>query len=49
MPKWNEFIPQEIEYDFENDELSYHNLTIEEAVQCFYRKNTIRIITGWEV
>jgi hypothetical protein len=24
MPKWNQFIPDEIEYDFENDKLRVH-------------------------
>lgn len=83
MPKWNEFIPQEIEYDYENNELDAHCVNIEEAIQCFYnkyeirrnkkykdrykllgttdsgrslslifqlkQKNTVRIITGWEI
>ncbi len=42
MPKWNEFIPKEIEYDFEKDKLSAHNVDIEEAAQCFYNKFEIR-------
>lgn len=42
MPKWNEFFPSEIEYDFENDKLHSHRITLNEAVQCFYNEFTIR-------
>jgi len=42
MPKWNEFFPSEIEYDFENDKLYFHRITLNEAVQCFYNEFTIR-------
>jgi uncharacterized DUF497 family protein len=42
MTKWNEFVPEEIEYDFENDKLQKHGLTIDESVQCFYNPYTIR-------
>ncbi len=42
MPKWNEFVPSTIEYDFDNDELSFHGIDVNEAVQCFYNEYTIR-------
>lgn len=42
MPKWNEFIPKQIEYDLEKDKLKNHHVTIEEAVQCFYNNYSIR-------
>lgn len=42
MPKWNEFVPEEIEYDFENDELHGHYVTIEEAVQCFRNRYSVQ-------
>lgn len=42
MPKWNEFIPSTVEYDFENDELSYHRIEMIEAMQCFYNEYSIR-------
>ena len=41
MPKWNEFIPDEIEYDFEKDKLYYHRISIDEAAQCFYNRYQI--------
>ncbi len=42
MPKWNEFLPAEIEYDFEKDKLHVHGVSIEEAAQCFYNDYEIR-------
>lgn len=42
MPKWETFIPNEFEYDFENDKLAVHQLSIDEAIQCFYRKYAVR-------
>jgi uncharacterized DUF497 family protein len=41
MTKWNEFLPKDFEYDFENDELNNHYLTFDEACQCFYNRYTI--------
>jgi len=32
---WIDFEPSDFEYDFENDELAAHRITIEEAVQVF--------------
>ena len=42
MPKWNEFIPSGFEYDYEGDELYAHRITIEEAIQCFHNRFTVR-------
>ncbi len=39
--KWNEFTPDIIEYDHDNDELYAHHVTLDEAVQCFYSEFTI--------
>ena len=42
MPNWKEFIPAEIEYDFERDKLHAHHITIEEACQCFFNPYEVR-------
>jgi len=42
MPKWNSFVPSEFEYDFDNNKLYNHNLSIDEAIQCFSREYKIR-------
>lgn len=42
MVKWQGFIPQDYEYDFENDKLARHHVTFEEAVECFYSYSQIR-------
>ena len=36
MTSWDKFIPSGFEYDFENDKLAAHSLTIEEAMECFF-------------
>lgn len=35
MVNWNRFYPTDVEYDFVNDKLSVHNVSFEEAVECF--------------
>ena len=35
MVKWDDFEPSDFEYDFDNDELSRHRITFEEAIQVF--------------
>ncbi len=40
--KWSEFIPSEFEYDWENDKLSEHNVTFDEAVETFFNDYRIR-------
>ena len=39
---WSKFEPTDFEYDFENDKLSAHRITFEEAVECFYNEYDIR-------
>jgi hypothetical protein len=48
MPRWNEFKPKGFEYDFENDELYAHSITIEEAIQCFNHNglNSSKLASG---
>jgi uncharacterized DUF497 family protein len=41
MPDWNEFKPRGFEYDFENDELHAHRISVDEAVQCFDNRQAI--------
>ena len=41
MPNWNEFKPKEFEYDYENDELYAHGISVKEAVQCFDNRKVI--------
>jgi uncharacterized DUF497 family protein len=36
--KWDDFEPSDFEYDFDNDELSRHRVTFEEAIQVFENK-----------
>jgi uncharacterized DUF497 family protein len=40
--RWNNFIPSDIEYDFETDKLAAHNITFDEAVECFFSDFKIR-------
>ncbi len=40
--KWSEFIPSEFDYDWENDKLSHHNITFEEAIEAFFNDYQIR-------
>ncbi len=42
MVDWNRFSPQDFEYDFDNDKLSAHRVTFEEAVECFFSDFEIR-------
>ena len=42
MPRWSHFIPTDFEYDFENDKLSVHRITFEEATECFFSNFQIR-------
>lgn len=36
MVRWNDFLPSDIEYDFEHDKLAFHHVMFEEAVECFF-------------
>ena len=42
MINWNRFNPKDFEYDFENDKLSIHRITFEEAVECFFSDFEVR-------
>lgn len=42
MPNWKRFIPADFEYDFEADKLGAHNVTFEEAVECFFSEFEVR-------
>jgi uncharacterized DUF497 family protein len=42
MVKWHEFIPSDFEYDFERDKLAAHQVTFEEAVECFFSEFEVR-------
>jgi uncharacterized DUF497 family protein len=42
MVNWNRFVPRDFEYDFERDELGFHQVTFEEAVECFFSDFEIR-------
>ncbi len=42
MVNWNRFFPKDFEYDFENDKLSVHHVSYEEAVECFFSDFEIR-------
>jgi uncharacterized DUF497 family protein len=42
MVRWSSFTPSNFEYDFENDKLAAHNVTFEEAVECFFCDCEIR-------
>lgn len=42
MVNWHRFVPADFEYDFENDKLSMHGVTFDEAVECFFSEFQIR-------
>lgn len=42
MVLWHQFIPSDIEYDFETDELAAHSVIYHEAVQCFFNGFEVR-------
>ncbi|OIN95105.1 MAG: hypothetical protein COS37_07605 [Anaerolineae bacterium CG03_land_8_20_14_0_80_58_20] len=42
MPNWSRFTPADFEYDFENDKLSFHRVTFEEVIECFFSDLEIR-------
>jgi len=39
---WARFIAADFEYDFERDELAAHQVTFEEAVECFVSDFVVR-------
>jgi uncharacterized DUF497 family protein len=42
MVYWNRFEPSNFEYDFEKDKLSAHQVTFQEAVECFFSDYEVR-------
>lgn len=42
MVNWSRFVPTDIEYDFANDKLAVHHITIDEAIQCFFNDFEVR-------
>lgn len=42
MVNWNRFLPKDFEYDFDQDKLSAHRVSFEEAVECFFSDFEIR-------
>jgi uncharacterized DUF497 family protein len=40
--KWSSFVPSDFEYDFDNDKLAAHQVSFEEAVECFFSSFEIR-------
>lgn len=42
MVNWHRFIPSDFEYDFENDKLAAHRVSIDEAIECFFSDYVVR-------
>ncbi len=42
MVDWHRFTPSDFEYDFENDKLSAHRITFDEAVESFFSDFEVR-------
>jgi uncharacterized DUF497 family protein len=42
LVNWRQFTPSNVEYDFEQDKLSQHRVTFNEAVECFFSDFQIR-------
>lgn len=42
MVDWKRFVPSDFEYDFENDKLASHRVSIDEAIECFYSNFEVR-------
>jgi uncharacterized DUF497 family protein len=39
---WRRFTPSDFEYDFENDKLAAHRVSIDEAIECFFSDYQVR-------
>jgi uncharacterized DUF497 family protein len=39
---WHRFTPSDFEYDFENDKLAAHRVSIDEAIECFFSDYVVR-------
>ena len=42
MVNWHRFTPSDFEYDFENDKLAGHRVSIDEAIECFFSDYVVR-------
>jgi uncharacterized DUF497 family protein len=42
LDPWRRFIPADFEYDFERDKLAAHDVTFEEAAECFFLDFEVR-------
>ncbi|MDY0039932.1 MAG: hypothetical protein RBS57_06435 [Desulforhabdus sp.] len=42
MVNWHRFRPSDFEYDFERDKLALHEVTFNEAVECFFSDFEVR-------
>ena len=42
MVNWARFVPADFEYNFENEELAAHDVSFEEAVECFFGDYEVR-------
>ncbi len=42
MVDWRRFVPTDFEYDFEQDKLAAHGITLEEAIDCFFSDFEVR-------
>jgi len=39
---WHRFEPSNFDYDFEQDKLAFHQVTLDEAVECFFSDYAVR-------
>ncbi len=42
MVNWHRFEPSDFEYDFEQNKLAVHQVTFDEAVECFFSDYEVR-------
>ncbi|MDX6405224.1 MAG: hypothetical protein QOH70_2679 [Blastocatellia bacterium] len=42
MVNWRRFTPSDFEYDFENDKLAAHRVSVDEAIECFFSDYVVR-------
>lgn len=42
MVNWHRFEPSNFEYDFKQDKLAAHQVTFDEAVECFFSDYEVR-------
>ena len=48
MVDWRRFTPSDFEYDFENDKLAAHRVSIDEAIECFFSDCEVRRNKNYE-